>query len=71
MLRDAVETFEIIESYPEDKYLPNFLLRAEAARTAFHAHIATDVEGENVRVVTMYVPNPREWDAGLRVRRVL
>ena len=70
MLRDVTETFEIIESYPDDKYLPSFLVRGESAETIFHAHIAADVEGENIRIVTMYAPNPREWDANLRVRRI-
>ena len=30
----------------------------------------TDVEGENIRIVTMYPPDPNEWDEGLRFRRI-
>ena len=33
----AVSTFEIIESYPEDKYLPSFLVRGEYEGSVFHA----------------------------------
>jgi hypothetical protein len=69
MLVAAVASFEIIESYPEDRYLPSFLVRGETQDVVFHAHIATDVRGENVRIVTMYLPQPDEWDEGLRVRR--
>lgn len=69
MLIAAVASFEIIESYPEDKYLPSFLIRGESEGVIFHAHIATDVTGSNVRVVTMYLPESEEWDEGLRVRR--
>lgn len=69
MLRAAVATLEIIEAYPHDKYLPSFLLRGESERCVFHAHVATDVEGENIRIVTMYTPDPNEWDEGLRFRR--
>jgi hypothetical protein len=29
MLVDAFRTFEILESYPEDKYLPSYLVRGE------------------------------------------
>ena len=65
----AMTTLEIIEAYPDDKYLPSFLLRGEADGTVFHAQVATDVDGDNIRVVTMYVPDPEEWDTGLRVRR--
>ncbi len=66
MLRNAVATLEIIEAYPDDKYLPSFLVRGESEESVFHAHIA---EGENIRVVTMYTPDFGEWDEGFRVRR--
>jgi hypothetical protein len=69
MVRNAIATLEIIEAYPEDKYLPSFLLRAEYEGSVFHVQIATDVEGENIRIVTMYTPDADEWDDGLRSRR--
>jgi hypothetical protein len=69
MLRAAMATLEIVEAYPHDKYLPSFLLRGESEECVFHAQIATDVEGDNIRIVTMYNPDPSEWDEGLRVRR--
>ncbi len=62
MLVAAVDSFEVIESYPDDKYLPSFLIRGEAGSAIFHAQIATDVQDNNVRVVTMYTPEPDEWD---------
>jgi len=70
MLMKGAESLEIIETYPDDKYLPSYLVRGESEGRVFHAHIATDVEGENVRVVTMYLPAPEEWDSGFRVRRI-
>ncbi len=60
---------EIVEAYPDDKYLPSFLLRGETKGAVFHAQIATDVEGENIRVVTMYTPDAGDWDEGFRKRR--
>ena len=69
MIRAAMGTLEIIEAYPHDKYLPSYLLRGESEGCVFHAQIATDVEGDNIRVVTMYTPDPNEWDEGLRLRR--
>jgi hypothetical protein len=68
-LLSAVTSLEIIEAYPDDKYLPSFLVRGECEGSVFHAHIATDLEGANVRVVTMYEPSPDEWDEDTRVRR--
>ena len=62
-------SLEIIESYPDDKYLPSFLLRGEFETRVFHVQIATDVEARNVRIVTMYAPAAEEWDSEFRVRR--
>ena len=47
MLVKGVGSLEIIERYPQDKYLPSILVRGEAGGTVFHAHIATDVDGGN------------------------
>ena len=63
-LRKAISSLEIIEAYPDDKYLPSFLLRGETQGAVFHAQIATDVEGDNIRVVTMYTPDADEWTRG-------
>ena len=68
-IRSAMATLEIIEAYPQDKYLPSFLVRGESEGLAVHAQVATDVEGKNVRIVTMYTPDPDEWDEALRLRR--
>ncbi len=61
--------YEIIEQYPEDKYLPSYLLRSEYRKDIFHILYAADVEGDNVRIVTAYRPDPEEWDEGFRNRR--
>ena len=71
MLVEGAETLEIIESYPNDKYLPSYLLRGEHEQGVFHVQAAADPDGDNVRIVTMYKPEPEEWDAGLRIRRRL
>jgi hypothetical protein len=70
MLLKGAESLEIIEAYPDDKYLPSFLVRGEVEGRVFHAQIATDVEAGNVRIVTMYFPVPDDWDSGFRIRRV-
>ena len=70
MLLEAAETLEIIEAYPDDKYLPSFLVRGEFEGRVFHAQIAADVEGRNVRIVTMSVPVSEEWESEFRIRRV-
>lgn len=66
---DAVATYEIIESYPRDKYLPSYLVHARAGARVFHVVFATDVAGDNVRVATAYSPHPSEWTDDFRTRR--
>jgi hypothetical protein len=66
---EAVGSFEIIESYPEDKYLPSYLVHARARGEVFHILFATDVPGQNVRIVTAYRPDPAEWSTDLKKRR--
>jgi len=66
---NAADGYEIIESYPEDKYLPSYLVLATLRSHAFHVLFATDVEGDNIRAVTAYRPDPEEWETDLRTRR--
>lgn len=53
----ATETYEIVESYPDDKYLPSYLVLARHEGEAFHILFGTDVSERNVRVVTAYRPS--------------
>jgi hypothetical protein len=66
---EAVGTFELVEAYPDDKYLPNYLVLGRAGSDAFHILFPADVEGGNVRLVTAYRPDPDEWDEDLKTRR--
>jgi len=65
----AIATFELVEVYPDDKYLPSYLLLGRAGPDAFHVLFAADVEGDNVRVVTAYRPDVAEWQNDFKTRR--
>ncbi len=66
---ESVDNFEIIEEYPEDKYLPSYLIYSRFKRNAFHILFAVDLEGDNVRIVTAYFPSLEEWQSDLKKRR--
>jgi hypothetical protein len=66
---ESILDYEIIETYPEDKYLPSYLVYTRHQNIAFHILFAADVEGDNVRIVTAYYPDPAQWDANLKTRR--
>ena len=65
----AVDNYEIIKSYPEDKYLPSYLVMARANTVAFHILFGVDIESSAVRVVTAYRPNLSDWESDLKTRR--
>ena len=50
-ISDASASYEIVEEYREDKYLPSYLLLGRES-VGFHVLFAVDVPGHNVRVVT-------------------
>jgi hypothetical protein len=62
----TVDSYEILEAYPKDKYLPSYLV---LAGSRFHVLFATDLEADNVRVITTYIPDPDEWALDLKKRR--
>ncbi len=68
---EAVESYEVIEAYPEDKYFPSYLVLGQHGGSGFHVLFATDVEDGNVRVVTAYHPDPTDWEPDLRTRRTV
>ena len=65
----SIDTYEIIESYPDDKYLPSFLMWAQYGKDIIHIHIATDFKNEMVRIITAYKPTLEKWAKGFKQRR--
>jgi len=66
---DSVDSYEIIEEYPEDKYLPSYLIYAEYKGEVIHIQIATDIENDNIRIVTSYKPTLDKWESDFKTRR--
>lgn len=69
MILETVGSYEMIETYPEDKYLPSYLIWAKRGETVFHILFAVDVKNQNVRIVTAYYPNPEEWEEEFKKRK--
>jgi hypothetical protein len=65
----AADNYEVVEAYPDDKFFPSYLLLGRHGEEAFHVLIGTDVDGQNVRIVTAYYPSPDEWELDLKTRR--
>ena len=69
MILDSVEKYELIESYPEDKYLPSYLIYSCHDDRVFHAVFAVDQDGMNIRIVSAYRPDPTHWESDLKRRK--
>ncbi|CAN5728139.1 hypothetical protein BH23GEM9_BH23GEM9_32550 [soil metagenome] len=69
VILESIDDAEVIESYPEDKYLPSYLILTSHADESFHILFAVDVPGSNVRIVTAYKPDLSEWEPDMRTRR--
>jgi len=72
MVTESTETYEIIEQYSESQkswYLPSLLVYAEHGGTVIHILFAVDHDGDNVRVITVYRPDPATWEEGFRRKR--
>lgn len=61
--------YEIIESYPDDKCMPSYLVRSVYKGDVFHALFAIDKEKRNVRIITAYYTDPRHWNNSFKKRR--
>jgi len=72
MVTESVGSYQIIEQYPQSqtsRYLPSCLVYAEHHGEAIHILFALDREGDTVRVITAYRPDPSEWKAGFLRRK--
>jgi len=69
MILESSDNYEIIESYPEDKYFPSYLIYSRYQDTVFHVVFAVDVENMNVRIITAYRPDPQKWWEDFKRRR--
>lgn len=66
---NSFDTYEIIEQYPEDKYLPSYLVYAEHQGVPLHIVFAVDKPGRNVIIVTAYRPDSIKWLDDFKKRR--
>ncbi len=66
----SLDSYEIIEKYPEDKYLPSYLIYTEYENQIIHILIATDLDNDSIRIITIYKPTLEKWDEDFKTRRI-
>ena len=65
--REAILNGEIIEEYPEDKYGPSCLIYGNTPQGR-PLHVQCSLL-PRVRVITVYQPDPNEWNENRQRRR--
>jgi hypothetical protein len=61
-IREASQTLQMIENYPDDKYSPSCLLLGfTKAGRPLHLQISL-ADSELVKIITLYEPDETEWN---------
>ena len=68
-VRDVLETGEIILKYPEDQPYSSRLLLGWSGSQPIHLVVADNVDEQVIIVITVYRPDPGQWDTDFRRKR--
>jgi len=68
-VKKVIEEGEIIESYPEDKPYPTYLILGFPKGKPVHVVFAVDRKSNMGIVITVYRPNPLLWEEDFRRRK--
>jgi hypothetical protein len=67
-IRNAVNTGEIIEQYPEDFPFPSCLILGKDSNGQC-IHVVMSDEGTSTRIITAYYPDKSKWSEDFRARK--
>jgi hypothetical protein len=68
-VRDVIATGELVEEYPDDTPYPSRLILGWHGSRALHVVVADNVDDQETIVITVYEPDPAEWEADFKRRR--
>jgi hypothetical protein len=68
-VRHAIATGETVEDYPDDTPYPSRLVLGWNGRRPIHVVVADNVDEEENIVITVYEPDPLEWEPDFKRRR--
>ncbi len=68
-VRDVLENGEVIEAYPDNIPYPSRLLLGTCEGRPIHVLASDDLLERAVVIITVYEPDPSQWDASFKRRR--
>ena len=68
-IRHVISTGEMIEEYPDDTPYPSRLVLGWYGSQPLHVVVADNVDDQENVVITVYEPDPKEWEPDWKRRR--
>ena len=68
-IRHVLESGEIIQEYPEDQPYPCRLVLGWRGSQPIHLVVADNIDEQETVVITVYQPDPAQWEADFRRKR--
>jgi len=68
-IRHVLTTGEVIEEYPDETPYPSRLVLGWYGSRPIHVVIADHIEAQETIVITVYEPDPDQWEPGFRRRK--
>ena len=68
-VRHVIESGKVIEDYPNDKPFPSCLVMGYVNQKPMHVVVATDKDTNRAIIVTVYEPDPSQWESGFERRK--
>lgn len=68
-VRHVLATGEVIEDYPDDTPYPSRLILGWRDDRSLHVVAADNVADQETIIITVYEPDPGQWDADFKRRK--
>ena len=68
-VRQVLERGEVIQEYPDDQPYPSWLVLGWSGSRPIHVVAADNRDDMETVVITVYEPNPAQWEPDVRTRK--
>ena len=68
-VKHILDAGEVIEDYPDDTPYPSQLMLGSREARPLHLVVASNVEDRQKIVITVYEPDPNQWEADFKRRK--
>jgi len=68
-VRQVLHSGEMIEDYSDEMPTPGGLMSGKRGRRPMHVVMAENIQADELVVITVYEPDPGQWQPGFRNRK--